>query len=62
MRHLMDASKAATTWLTLLCCSPVIAAIDSKDRGDERVQHKGHGLVKHPIVSVSCRPITCFEI
>ena len=47
MRHLMDASKAAMTWLTLLCCSLVIAAIDSKDLRDERVPHKGHGPVKH---------------
>ena len=59
MRHLMAASKAAMMWLTLLCRSLVIAAIDSKDRRDERVQYKGHGLVRQTIVPVSCRPNMC---
>ena len=45
MRHLMEASKAAMTQLTLLCCSLVIAAIDSKDLRDERVPQMGHGTV-----------------
>ena len=62
MRHLTEASKAAMTWSTLLCRSLVIAAIDSKDRRDELVPHKGHGPVRQPIVPVSFRLIMCFVI
>ena len=47
------------TWSTLLCRSLVTAAIDSKDRRDERVPHKGHGAVRQPIVPVSYRPNMC---
>ena len=59
MRHLMEASKAAMTWLTLLCRSLVTAAIDSKDRRDELVPHKGHGPVRQPTVPVSHIPNMC---
>ena len=57
MRHLMEASKTAMTWLTLLCRSLVITAFDSKDRRTERVPVKGHGTVSNSVVSVSCRSI-----